>query len=199
MKSPGEHPSLNLAAPGAGLPFVEMVVVRMAFRAFRWTKPPRETGLLFREEQARILELAGLCDPEKGSKRVLIERMMGLEDSSRHWSVFMTLEHLRIVNSSVASVVQMLGSGKVPPGVVTTAAVKPSAGVGPEVIEFFEESCEDFLETTGSGKPTALRYRHPWFGPLDARGWQAMAAIHMRLHRGQVEKILQNLPRRAIS
>ena len=36
-------------------------------------------------------------------------------------------------------------------------------------------------------------YAHPWFGPLDARGWQALAAFHLDLHRVQIERILAGL------
>ena len=37
---------------------------------------------------------------------------------------------------------------------------------------------------------TKLRHAHPWFGPLDAAGWHAMAAMHMGIHRKQIERIL---------
>jgi len=40
---------------------------------------------------------------------------------------------------------------------------------------------------------TALKYKHPWFGPLDAAGWHTMAAWHIGLHRGQVERIVEGL------
>ena len=40
---------------------------------------------------------------------------------------------------------------------------------------------------------TAARYRHPWFGPLDAAGWHALAATHMGVHRRQLERILAAL------
>jgi len=40
---------------------------------------------------------------------------------------------------------------------------------------------------------TALRLPHPWFGPLDAAGWHALAAGHMAIHRVQIERILQGL------
>jgi hypothetical protein len=40
---------------------------------------------------------------------------------------------------------------------------------------------------------TALRYEHPWFGPLDAFGWHALAAGHIRIHREQIERIVAKL------
>ncbi|MBX3389322.1 MAG: hypothetical protein KF691_07680 [Phycisphaeraceae bacterium] len=42
------------------------------------------------------------------AERVLIPRLRGLEDSSRYWSVWMMLDHLRIVNSQVAMVIASL-------------------------------------------------------------------------------------------
>lgn len=115
-----------------------------------------------------------------------------MEDSSRHWSVFMTLEHLTIVNRSVAAVITALGAGRTPPGAASTAAVKPSASAGPEVLEKFPASCEA-VESAVAAIPdlrTSRRYRHPWFGALDAESWHAMAGFHMRLHRRQILAIL---------
>ena len=41
---------------------------------------------------------------------------------------------------------------------------------------------------------TELSYAHPWFGPLDAAGWHALAAGHLAIHRVQIERILKGLP-----
>lgn len=182
-----------LAPPGAGLPKFELAVVRFVFWFFHKRSSPAQVTALFAHEQRKILEIVKTCDPVDGARQVLIERLKGLEDSSRYWSVFMTLEHLRIVNSAIAGIVAALTAGENPPGVASTAAVKPSPTVGPEVVENFLESCLDYQETTASCKGAAGRFPHPWFGPLDAWQWQSMAAFHMRLHRQQIEKILQAL------
>ncbi len=128
---------------------------------------------------------------EAGARPTLIKRLPGLEDSSRNWSVFMTLEHLRIVNADIAEAISLLAQSRVPMRVVSTAAVKPAAGIGSEVIAAFEKSCDVLASTvTGVGDlRTKTRYDHPWFGPLDAAGWHAMAGFHLRLHRKQVECI----------
>ncbi len=129
--------AVKLAPPGAGLPKPEWFIARLIFGWFRRARSRGDLAAMFEEERERILLLAGSCDPANGTRRTLIKRLPGLEDSSRDWSVFMTLEHLR----------------------------------------------------------TAARYRHPWFGPLDAAGWHAMAAFHLRLHRKQVEAILAAMQR----
>ena len=38
---------------------------------------------------------------------------------------------------------------------------------------------------------TSIRLPHPWFGPLDAAGWPALAAGHMGIHREQIVRILR--------
>jgi hypothetical protein len=43
---------------------------------------------------------------------------------------------------------------------------------------------------------TKARFAHPWFGPLDAAGWHLMAGMHLSIHRVQIERILQGLPKR---
>jgi hypothetical protein len=43
---------------------------------------------------------------------------------------------------------------------------------------------------------TTARYAHPWFGPLDAAGWHALSATHMRIHRNQIAKVIAALPNR---
>ena len=40
---------------------------------------------------------------------------------------------------------------------------------------------------------TSARYAHPWFGPLDAAGWHALAAGHLQIHRQQIERIVEGL------
>jgi hypothetical protein len=40
---------------------------------------------------------------------------------------------------------------------------------------------------------TRTRHVHPWFGALSARQWHALAALHNRIHRTQIERILLGL------
>jgi hypothetical protein len=75
----------------------------------------------------------------------------------------------------------------------STANVKPSPQADASAIEAFSSTCEEFLTRTHeiTDLHTEMRYAHPWFGPLDAAGWHAMAAMHMNLHRRQIERILE--------
>ena len=181
-----------LAPPGAGLPKVELVVARLLFAATRLTGDRAAFTARFQRERAAIAALVDSCPPDRASNRVLIRRPPGLEDSSRNWSVWMTLDHLRIVNSQVAGVIESLVRGIVPARVASTAAVKPAVDVTPAVRADYERSCDALLAAVAAHpnlKATA-RFAHPWFGPLDAAGWHALAGTHLGIHRVQLERIL---------
>jgi hypothetical protein len=185
----------KLAPPGAGLPWLELIILRLVFGFLRRRTTREQAAALVAEERDVILKLARRCDPESGSRCVLIDRLRGMEDSSRFWSVFMTLDHLRIVNRAISEVIRLLGRGQIPARQVSIADLKPSPQADQSVIVEFEKSCER-LERRASELPdlrTAQRYAHPWFGPLDAAGWHFLAGFHMQLHRRQIERILCDL------
>ncbi len=110
----------------------------------------------------------------------------------------MTLEHLRITNTIFTGAILMLSRGKVPEREASTAGVKPGGEVSAEVEAAFENSCEAFLSKVAgvADLETKAKYAHPWFGPLDAAGWHALAATHMAIHRAQIAKIIEVLPSR---
>lgn len=186
-----------LAPPGAGLPLVELWLARLLFTVRRLRGSRDLFVARFEQERAAIRALVASCAESKRGEQVLIERPRGLEDSSRNWSVWMTLDHLRITNTGVSRVITALTHGKVPPGKASTAAVKPTATVTAAVEEEFEHSCDGVLTAINeaSDLKTRVRFAHPWFGALDAFGWAAMAGAHMGLHRGQMEKILAGVSR----
>ena len=187
----------ELAPPGAGLPLPELWIARLLF-AMRRLRGSRELFLAkFEQERAAIRALLASCSEGKRGVQVLIERPRGLEDSSRNWSVWMTLDHLRITNTAVIRVITALMQGKVPPGKASTAAVKPSATVTSAVEEEFERSCDGVLAVIAEAPDlkTSVRFAHPWFGPLDAFGWAAMAGSHMGVHRVQIQSIVAELNR----
>ena len=195
MTKTTELHSPNLAPPGAGLPFIELWIVRLWFfrNAHRFDRAVCEKG--FAAERARIIELAHSVGPQKGRKQILIKRLRGIEDSSRFWSVFMTIEHLCIVNRGIIGIIQTLAAGGQPGKAVSTAAVKPSPSADVAIIDQFEILCSDFEKQISTIKDlnTSLKWPHPWFGPLNAAEWHFMAGMHMRLHRHQIEKIIENL------
>jgi len=187
----------KLDAPGAGLPAAELLIARWRFgRALKHGN--RESFIRqFQLEREKIRELVRCHDADSAARRVLIERVRGMADSSRFWSIWMTLDHLRIVHLGITRTVSLLLAGKRPPGKADTAAVKPSADVTGIVVDEFEKSCDGLLKvaTDAADLRTQLRHEHPWFGPLDAFGWLALAAGHLGVHREQIERIGAQLPR----
>ena len=122
----------------------------------------------------------------------MIKRVVGQEDSSRFWSVWMTLDHLRIIHRSFIRIIETLADGVVPEGKANTAAVKPSPDATSEVITPYEASCDALLAAAATvpDLKTGVRFTHPWFGPLDAAGWYALAGVHLAIHRQQIERIM---------
>ena len=186
----------QLEAPGAGLPAPVLFVARRLF-AFKCRFGKREAfSAEFEAERQAIRDLVQSCGADQLSRRVLVPRLRGLEDSSRFYSVWMTLDHLRITNLGFAKIIEELVDGRTPDFVVSTADVKPDPNVRSEVADAYEQSCEHLLETlrrTGD-LHTAVKHPHPWFGPLNAYRWLALAAMHMGIHRKQIATILKRLP-----
>jgi hypothetical protein len=189
----------KLAPPGAGLPKPELFIARLIFGLQRRTGNQSSFNARFTQERETIRRLTQSCDPASAATRVLIKRVPGLEDSSRYWSVWMTLDHLRIVNHGIAKTIETLAKEISRPGQASTAAVKPNASVDSAVVGAFEKSCDAVLgaATAAPNLKTRARFTHPWFGPLDASGWHAMAASHMAVHRKQIERILAGLQAKA--
>ena len=190
----GPQAEPRLAPPGAGVPRIERMVgwLRLAIATRQGAAAASE---LMRREQAAIRRVVQPLSPAEASARILVPRLRGLEDSSRWWSAWMTLDHLRIVNGSIAGIISALGTERTPAGEASTAAVKPSPDVGPDVLAAFDASC-DALERAVAELPrprSTTRFVHPWFGPLDTAGWHAMAAMHMGIHHAQLHAIVRGL------
>jgi hypothetical protein len=107
----------------------------------------------------------------------------------------MTLDHLRIMHGGISRIISALAKGIKPPGAASTAAVKPSPEVTDAVVAEYEKSCDELLATVAAAGnlKTTVRYGHPWFGPLNAAGWHAMASMHLAIHRVQIERIVAGL------
>lgn len=185
----------KLAPPGAGLPRIELVIARLQFALRRARGDRKSFDAAFQRERERVRGLVGGLDADSASRRVLIQRVPGLEDSSRYWSVWMTLDHLRIVHLGIARTIGTLAKGVIPSRKASTAAVKPSPEVTIAVVAEYEKSCDDLVATVVAIKDlnTPARYAHPWFGPQDAAGWHALAASHLEIHRRQIERIVEGL------
>ena len=181
-----------LAPPGAGLPALELFIARRLFAWKRRFRSRKDFTATFESERETVACWVSRCPVEKRGERVLVPRLRGLEDSSRFWSVWMTLDHLRITNQVFARVIQSLAHGCVPPGRASTADVKPDPAVTEAVEVDYEASCDGLLQTVVAIRDlrSGVRFAHPWFGPLDAAGWHALAALHLGIHRAQLARIV---------
>ncbi len=185
--------------PGAGLPRLEQAFLSTTFKCATAVLSDRRAMALFNKETDRLLRFAKDDESYDISAPLLIPRVIGIEDSSRNWSVLMVLEHLCMVNSDILTAIGLLLNGESPEYVLATKDYKPSPDAGYDVIQKFEQvnsdyvgNVESLIQSRGSLRSSA-RYEHPWFGPLDAHQWHCLAAIHQRIHRRQTQKIVAML------
>jgi hypothetical protein len=188
----------KLAKPGAGLPFIEWATAKYIILPRVFAKTDKQKALvLFTRESKKIVKLATKLSQEELSTKRLVPRLRGLEDSSRYWSVAMTLEHLIIVSDLMRQAVILLSSGTKPQETIGTADVKPEKTVDPEkIIEKFEKMSAQFLQETTAANVDAfpkLTHPHPWFGPLNALQWLIFAPLHENIHHKQIEEIIARL------
>src|SRR5262245_58536891 len=99
---------VELAPPGAGIPALEVLLGKVMFVYFRTTRTPESANKHFHAEAGVMLRMARALSPDVANTPVLIPRIMGIEDSSRNWSVLMTLDHLAIVNTAVLEIIDAL-------------------------------------------------------------------------------------------
>lgn len=188
----------KLDRPGAGLPPLEWAVAKFIIFPIRFATTDQEKAINeFVIESKMILGLVNKMDKARINERCLIPRLTGLEDSSRFWSVAMTLEHLVIVGEGMRKLVVDLSAGKTDAVQRGTADVKPSSSAnGETAIKSFEEMrarlVADCTNAAVNSFPSAT-HPHPWFGPLNAMQWLAFGAPHLAIHRKQIEKILDGL------
>ena len=85
----------------------------------------------------------------------------------------------------------MRPGGSAKPPARRNAIPPPIEGRSAAVAEY--EAAGDALLAAAAAPDlkTSIRLPHPWFGPLDAAGWPALAAGHMGIHREQIVRILR--------
>jgi len=188
----------KLDKPGAGLPFYEWFIANYFLVPFVLRQTDHKKSLRFFAATAeKILTICRALTNEQMAQRVLIPRLTGLEDSSRYWSVAMTLEHLVIVTSRMQQVIQDLSAGGTELAPVGVADLKPNPLVDPAAtLANFEQLQKDFLVSTANldtGAFAVARYTHPWFGPLNATEWSVFAGLHLNIHLKQIKAISKRL------
>jgi hypothetical protein len=184
--------SIQLAPPGAGIPALEIMLGKILFAAFRKWKTREWATQHFAAEAGTMVRLARGLKPEEANTPVLIPRVMGIEDSSRRWSVLMTLDHLNIVNHGVLDIIDHLSSERMYIRQVSIIAVKPMPDQTLDTIGRFAKATQNYVDrvTRIENLVSHARHPHPWFGSMDALGWHWLAALHHTVHRRQIQKII---------
>lgn len=187
----------QLEKPGAGLPFLEALLVRWYVGPFQSRRRDRDQNVkLFGVLGARLLkEAAGVADGKRDAK-VLVPRMKGIEDSSRFWSANEVLEHLMITGNGMRRVIRALARGETLDYVVRIEEFKPKGRYAggdarPDFKAFVDETVAELsaLPIRDEG-PT---HRHPWLGSFNALQWTWLLAGHNGLHLNQLVAIKKGL------
>lgn len=201
-RSPSDEEIIaGLDKPGAGIPAHHRFLLRwfvnpFVTRAMSW-EHNRNSFLKMNE---RILKVVGRLSDDELSRRVLVPKQFGLEDSSRYWSVLMLLEHLVIVGSGIKDIVVSLSHGKVPDFEVEIAKVKPQGGqTAKEAVKSYTDffrTVMDELDANVGDRQSKTVLKHPWFGPFTARQWHWLMAGHTVAHYDQLcDIVFEMFPR----
>lgn len=190
-------PQQTLGKAGAGLPKLHALFLRyVGFPLLRLFFSWERAYALFESEGELILKYAKTLNEEALFTKVLVPKIFGIEDNSRYYSAAMVLWHLTYVDRTIRDGILSLSRGENIDFTVKIATYKPFVEIGTDVVGNFEEVLTNFRPTIESQiqKHNIANYHaHPWFGPLNPYGWLVMAALHQRVHRRQLEAILQDL------
>jgi hypothetical protein len=188
--------AVQLDQPGAGLPAYETFFLRyVSFPRYVRTMTWHSAVELFHEEGQKINALVHPLSDLQLLSPILIDRLRGMEDSSRNWSPAMTMKHLIITGKDFKDVIIHLNEGKIPERNVNIANYKPSPEIGWEVIGRFKGFQDEFITIMSDERyhrSSDIKLDHPWLGPLNSFQWLCLAAGHQYLHRTQIKKILSN-------
>jgi hypothetical protein len=190
----------KLAPPGAGLPWLENFVLRYLYYPLKVKQATWGQNLDRLQHETKII--IGICEhltEREFQTRLLVRRLRGMEDSSRFWSVALTIEHLCITMKGMSYIASEIAQSHSISVVTDTAKVKPKQEditSKLEMIEKFKKCTNDamvLLKPHQSQHLDTVKINHPWFGPISAEGWVWVIAQHQALHRKQIQLIVEQL------
>ena len=176
----------------SGLPGFEAFYLNFFFKLGTAVTSDQSALASFQLTTEQILSCVNENDANVLSREFTIPRIQGIEESSRHWSVLMVLDHLRQVNEAIRETIRELKSSGQPFQPIRIADFKPDQDVGLEAIDEFQDVNKRYWAFVKSHMPlnTSLTFRHPWFGELNGHQWHCLAAAHQKIHLRQIYKIL---------
>jgi len=184
----------QLAPPGAGLTWFQHIILKYYVGPFVSNRTTRD------ESKRRFDKIVSLITAELSSlsseqllQKKLVPPMMGLEDSSRYWSVAMTLEHIVIVGRAMCSVILCLQRGETPNFVADVAKVKPLGHMTQQqaIKEFNTFVSVDYPKMNKEFQDfeNKSRFLHPWFGAIKPKQWYWLITTHTAIHLNQIREI----------
>ncbi len=186
-----------LASAGTGLPKAENFLLRYVVVPMLVAITPWNIALrAFQNEGRKVSALARDIAPDLLTQRILVPRLIAMEDSSRYWSVVMAMRHLIIVGEEIESIIIQLSQGQRCTSVLGIATSKPEADTQVAVLDDFCVFLKRFdqrMSTDVGDRRSAHTNKHPWLGPLTAHQWLCLAGVHQRLHRRQIKMIVKGL------
>jgi hypothetical protein len=197
QEAPQTEPKLD--KPGAGVPFLEWAFLRYYVGPFMARRSDWDKNWeIFDDVNRRIYARIDNLSAAQLEKKVLIPRLQAIEDSSRYWSIAMTLEHLVIVGSQIEKLILSLSQGVAPPGKADTASVKPKGGKDGlvQLAEYkkFVAGVKPMIEPVrDAALKSNAKFSHPWMGPFTALQWQWLFGGHTHIHYRQIKEILKGL------
>jgi len=138
---------------------------------------------LIEEQRARLLALLDGVNEEQAASRPAPDQ----------WSIADVLRHVIAAEEGVALIVESLARGVIPEGRRAMGSHIPDEGQPlAALIERLHASRADLLARV-RGWPAspdlAATFEHPFFGPLNCKGWVAFQRLHDADHIGQLEQI----------
>ena len=158
----------------------ERVVSYLAHQA---TKEPPDLRPLIERERARLLGLLEGLSEEQASWKAQPEE----------WSIKEVLRHVLAAERGVVQIVTSLSKGEVPERERQLGSQDPDESA--TLAQLVERLAGErrrllaFVDSLSSSTDLSATYPHPFFGPLNCKGWVAFQRVHDGDHIGQIEQI----------
>jgi len=138
---------------------------------------------LIEEQRARLLALLDGVTDEQAAFRPAPDQ----------WSIADVLRHVIAAEEGVAGIIESLARGAVPDGSRALGSQVPDEGQAlSALVERLRTARAALLERVGgwpASPDLSATYDHPFFGPLNCKGWVAFQRLHDADHIGQIEQI----------
>lgn len=184
----------ELDRPGAGVSAMEVFLLSRVGKPLLSFLPWSYGINLFAHEGDRVLSLVADKSVLQLTTQGLVPRQLFLEDSSRYWSAAMVARHLISVGEKIARIILCLGKGEICTEPVNIAEVKPDSTTSATAFDEYREFLQRFLRLMREevvNSRSLLTHPHPWSGQMNIHQWLYLAAIHQRIHRVQLQRILR--------